>query len=614
LLSLIQEYKKRHIMNSKILPRPITALFVFLVLATLIGGIFLRSYALGDRALHHDETLHAIYSKYPLMGGIEKIYQYDPLLHGPLLYNLNPLFLNFFGESNEAVRLMPSLASSLLLVLLFVLWLVQQKREYLLSFLFLAFSPTLIYWGRFLFHEPLVHLTLGMILFFALFRLRSGFFFIPILIILQFTIKANAYLHLFLALLYLVSIAIFDRLAPHKAAEISENRTLFDAFKKNWKKIISGILVGSAIYAVLFSSWFHNPAGILDGIFRKTLPYWFTQHQHERISGPFCYQFLTILWYETPLLIFAILHTLFFYIKRVRTIPFLLVMLLIPFLLTLYYKDSSVINGSVWSTIFKLKLPLDFYLFFIILLHTIFGTIVYSLERKRLQAGALYVFGSLFFTYSFVGEKVPWLSSYIVLALIAFAAINLATIFRKNYFSDEPYAPLIRFTCNVFVILVLAVNLFNAIRTNLINPNNPIEFIRQVQTSKEFENSLLIMQAMMKDPSSPRRPVVYVDGESTWPSSWFLYGEPNYVFGAKPSIPNQYDVLITNYQSDIATLYPDHISKRIALREWWLPNYDELSFINLLNYTIFREVWNETGAEYRYIWQRRDLMLLPESK
>lgn len=54
---------------------------VFLVILGL--SIITRLWGLGDRALHHDETLHADYS-YSLFAGLGFVH--DPLLHGPFLY------------------------------------------------------------------------------------------------------------------------------------------------------------------------------------------------------------------------------------------------------------------------------------------------------------------------------------------------------------------------------------------------------------------------------------------------------------------------------------------------------------------------------------------------
>lgn len=54
-------------------------------LVILLLAVISRLWGLGDRALHHDETLHAYFSWLVFRG---EGYVHDPLLHGPF-----PLFL-----------------------------------------------------------------------------------------------------------------------------------------------------------------------------------------------------------------------------------------------------------------------------------------------------------------------------------------------------------------------------------------------------------------------------------------------------------------------------------------------------------------------------------------
>ncbi|MDO9066697.1 MAG: hypothetical protein Q7U96_06420, partial [Chloroflexota bacterium] len=57
-----------------------TALFV----AIFVLGALLRFWDLGSRALHHDESIHAVHSWYILSG--KGAYRQDPTYHGPFLY------------------------------------------------------------------------------------------------------------------------------------------------------------------------------------------------------------------------------------------------------------------------------------------------------------------------------------------------------------------------------------------------------------------------------------------------------------------------------------------------------------------------------------------------
>ena len=56
-----------------------------LYLTIFIGALLLRLYNLGDRAMHHDESLHAFHS-WQLSEGLGLIH--NPMMHGPLQMEL----------------------------------------------------------------------------------------------------------------------------------------------------------------------------------------------------------------------------------------------------------------------------------------------------------------------------------------------------------------------------------------------------------------------------------------------------------------------------------------------------------------------------------------------
>src|SRR5215217_15575 len=64
-------------------------------ISLFVLAVITRLWGLGDRALHHDETLHAAYSwrLYMNQGFI-----HDPLLHGPFLYHIVALMYFLFGD------------------------------------------------------------------------------------------------------------------------------------------------------------------------------------------------------------------------------------------------------------------------------------------------------------------------------------------------------------------------------------------------------------------------------------------------------------------------------------------------------------------------------------
>ena len=136
--------------------RPFSALIpldremvVFLAL-TLIAGI-LRFWDLGSRMLHHDESLHAVYSYYYLYIG--KGYIHDPMMHGPFLFEMNALVYFLLGATDATARVAPALFGTVLVGLPYFLRDRLGRTGAIVTAALLAISPTILYYSRFIRHD-----------------------------------------------------------------------------------------------------------------------------------------------------------------------------------------------------------------------------------------------------------------------------------------------------------------------------------------------------------------------------------------------------------------------------------------------------------------------------
>nr|MBA3534253.1 TIGR03663 family protein [Ardenticatenales bacterium] len=119
----------------------------------LLGGMLLlallsRFWELGTRALHHDESLHALYSYYLYRDGN---YQHNPMMHGPVLFHLTALgYWISGGASDFTSRLVPSMLGILLV------WAPWKFRGWLgtsgalVASALILISPTSLYYSRFI--------------------------------------------------------------------------------------------------------------------------------------------------------------------------------------------------------------------------------------------------------------------------------------------------------------------------------------------------------------------------------------------------------------------------------------------------------------------------------
>src|SRR5262245_13059498 len=119
-------------------------------LGLFVLALIVHLYALGDGALHHDETHHANFS-WRLYQGLG--FFHDPLLHGPFLYHINALFFWLFGDSNTTARLGPALFGSVLVVLPYFIRRELGRGAALLTAVYLLISPAYLYWGRHIRHD-----------------------------------------------------------------------------------------------------------------------------------------------------------------------------------------------------------------------------------------------------------------------------------------------------------------------------------------------------------------------------------------------------------------------------------------------------------------------------
>ena len=122
-----------------------TLYILFFVLALVT-----RFYALGDRVMSHDESLHALYS-FKLYNG--EGYTHDPLMHGPLQFHLVALSYLIFGDNDFSARIPAAIFGVMLVILPFWFrpWL--GRIGALVTSFGLLVSPMLLYYQRYIRNE-----------------------------------------------------------------------------------------------------------------------------------------------------------------------------------------------------------------------------------------------------------------------------------------------------------------------------------------------------------------------------------------------------------------------------------------------------------------------------
>lgn len=137
----------------------------------LILALVTRFYMLGDRAISHDESIHTKFS-WNLYAG--QGFQHNPMMHGPLLFELTALTYHILGVSDFTSRVVTALAGVALVMapLLFRRWI--GRTGAFATAALLLISPSISYYSRYVRHDVLLMLSAVLLLWVVLEYLDTG--------------------------------------------------------------------------------------------------------------------------------------------------------------------------------------------------------------------------------------------------------------------------------------------------------------------------------------------------------------------------------------------------------------------------------------------------------
>jgi uncharacterized protein (TIGR03663 family) len=122
-------------------------LISFAVVLFIAAALWSRGWRLDERPVAHDESLFGCFAYWLAVNGN---YEYDPLMHGPLLLEAQSLIFMVCGSDQLTMRLFPALCGLALIaaMLLFRPWL--GKTGVTAAMLLILCSPTILFYSRFL--------------------------------------------------------------------------------------------------------------------------------------------------------------------------------------------------------------------------------------------------------------------------------------------------------------------------------------------------------------------------------------------------------------------------------------------------------------------------------
>ena len=130
--------------------------------ALMLAAAVMRLWDLGARAMHHDESLHALYSWYLYTGSG---YRHDPMMHGPFQMEATAGAFFVLGDNDFTARLIYAVAGTALVGLPYLFRARLGNAGALIVSALLALSPTMLYFSRFARNDILMALwSLGLVI------------------------------------------------------------------------------------------------------------------------------------------------------------------------------------------------------------------------------------------------------------------------------------------------------------------------------------------------------------------------------------------------------------------------------------------------------------------
>lgn len=546
--------------------------------ALFLAGFLLRFWDVGSRAMHHDESLHAYYAWRFFIG---QGYSYDPLMHGPLQFEVAPVFYLLFGAGEMSARFLAVVLGTVMIALPYFLRSHISRPGALLVALMLTVSPAFVYFSRFI-RDDIYLACFSLILFVVIVRYLDTprpylVYIAAAAAALAMASMEAAYITFFIFGTFLLVEAAREYLGDRQGPLLRAVRqTPFDT----WLTALSIFVV---LNVLLYSTFFTNPYGIWDtqhGFWspeRKDilggLLYWKAQHSIQRGGQPWFYYLLVLPLYEQLAVLFGFAGIVYAFVRR-----------------------SVVATFLVWWAVMSYAL------------------------------------------YSWAGEKMPWLSIHIALPLILLAGLFLGNVLasRRSW--------LVIGIGSLFAVL-LAVEIHSTFVLNYVDGANPTEMLIYVQTSQDVPNTVTAINTLSRRIHAGNQLQIGLDNSDVggWPFTWYLrdysrVSETSSFSG--PACGGQYCQVLLMLGPEFDQ-YGPHLMKRYVAQKyrwnWWFPEDYKIWFpqhwgdalagrgsllSNLLgtsqdwhhvwNWMVYRTPFGDRGARWMYVLVRRDLV--PGSK
>jgi uncharacterized protein (TIGR03663 family) len=489
-----------------------------LLICILFITLVLRFAFLDLKLYHHDEAVHAWFAYELLTKGT---YIYDPMFHGPFLFYATAGFFTLFGDSDLVGRLLPAFLGTVLVALVYPLYRMGylDGRQMIVAALFLALSPNMVYFSRFLRNDIFIAffsllLVVAALAYFSTGKLRYALV-AGSAAALGMSSKENMPIVLLICGSYLLFALWSRRLV----------------FPPTWRRdiILATILAGGVI-ALFYSSFGAHPEIVLKAG-SMAIDHWTAMHEIQRLGGPWFFYIILFLLYEVPILLLA----------AIGLVQFIIGGTIISSLRS--WKRESSLDDLISD-------PLSLRERLLSSLRRPEIGFTYDPKLEFIRFSIWWMITSLA-VYAYLGEKVPWLILHQLLPMIFVATYQIDRV-------------------KTVIIAVGLVFLLGMMLHVAFTPADISEPIVQVQNSEDLR---LIMGWI---DASDR---VALATSTYWPLPWYYRGDrwsKFTFFGGKSNEgvlrSGDYDLIITHDAESYEELMGyEKVTKKLS---YWLTYYE----------------------------------------
>ena len=567
------------------------------VLAIVLVALAMRVVDLGARAMHHDESLHALYT-FRLAEGLG--YRHDPLMHGPLQFHVLAAFFKLFGDGEVMARLPAALTGTALVALPLLLrrWL--GGAGVVTAALLLAVSPSLLYFSRFARNDLFIAVfTLLMVTAVWRYRQEGGMRWLVLLaaaLTLSFATKETTYLTAAVLLLYLdvVLAALLLRRrgvrGRRRAAEAVALAATAWLIAVAWRPASRRLRLGER----------PREADLLVVLGTLTLPYLAAAVQFpltaagveldggaERAIG-----IATVL----ALVIAAAVVGLSWDWRRWLPLAAFSYAVTLP-LFSAGFTDIDGLGGAYWTQldywldqqdVRRGTQPVFYYLMmvplyeFLALLPALAGGVWLFARGDRLARLLAWWFAGTLIALSLAGEKMPWLTVHLALPLALLAA-HVAGAALPAAVTALRRAPGWRWVgagvAAAAALLLFGWSLRSTVAVTYLHPDTPVEPLIYTQTSPDVPELMRVIEALAEQRGGRSELPVLVDTTASlsWPWAWYLRDYPQAVYASDDTlldgdVPADGVVIVAGSTLARRPQLRDGYARSLPYRHrWWFP-------------------------------------------